>query len=142
MKIYFTTLLFLFSTFGKVDSVPAWDVFYNNKLIKSFIEGNTRKEMQLKASEYKPGDYLAIHYTDDTPCKGCSYELEIVTDAKTEVFFLKTSDKYKLMKIDLKAIIEEYKSFPRHDFFIVYFTEISKSGKRNSGPRLFTIHLD
>src|SRR5690606_2271380 len=108
-----------------------------NKLLKSFVQDDNPKNIHLKVSEYQEGDYLAIQYADDTRCHDCSYELKIVTEGKLEVITMEILDKYKLMKIDLKDIINNHKSNPSHNFFVVYFTEISIRGKRNSGPRLF-----
>ncbi|MBF0693439.1 MAG: hypothetical protein IR153_02730 [Flavobacterium sp.] len=142
MKIKILMFFFFLSTTTKADTITTWKVFYNNKLLKSFVQDDNPKNIHLKVSEYQEGDYLAIQYADDTRYHDCSYELKIVAEGKLEVITMEILDKYKLMKIDLKDIINNHKSNPSHNFFVVYFTEILIRGKRNSGPRLFNIRID
>ncbi|WNM18189.1 hypothetical protein [Flavobacterium capsici] len=143
MKKYIL-LFFLFSSLiAKADTIATWNVFYNNKLLKQFNENPALNEIKIKLLEYKLGDYLAIQYGDDTPSHDCKYELVVATDTKLVVFSLTTKDKYELMKIDLKEIIADFKSWSSpQKFYLVYFTEINKQGKRDTGRRLFTIKLE
>ena len=46
------------------------------------------------------------------------------------------------MKIDLKNIIADSKSWSSQKLYIVYFTEIDRNGKRDMGARLFTIKIE
>ncbi|MFC4816727.1 MULTISPECIES: hypothetical protein [unclassified Flavobacterium] len=141
MKIYTSLLLLLLSYSAKADTITTWNVYYNHKLIKQFKANPEVKEIQIKASDYSSGDYLAIQYGDDMPCHTCSYELTVVAEGKDPIFTLTTKDKYKFMTIDLKAILSKFKSKNGNRFFVVYFTEIDEKGKRNSGSRLFNIKI-
>jgi hypothetical protein len=142
MKTKILILFLLTSFFAKADTISTWNVFYNNKLIKQFNANPSKKKIEIKLSKYKAGDYLAIKYGDDMPCSDCEYELKIITDTKSEVLKMKTKNKYQLMKIDLKEIIEDFKSWSQQKFYLVYFTEINRKGKRDSGQRLFEIYVE
>lgn len=132
MKIYLPLLLFLLSYSAKADTITTWNVYYNQKLLKRFNANPGVKEIQIKASDYKKGDYLSVEYGDDTPCPECSYELTVVSEGKDQVFTFRTKAKYKLMKIDLKTIIAEFRSSRARNFFVVYLTECNKKKKRDS----------
>ncbi len=119
MKTNILLLFLLTSFFAKADTITTWNVFYNSKLLKQFNANPSRKEIKIKLSEYKVGDYLGVKYGDDMPCDDCKYELEVVTDTKIEVFSLKTKDKYELMKIDLKNVITDFKARRSQKFYIV-----------------------
>jgi hypothetical protein len=142
MKTNILLLYFLTSFFAKANTITTWNVFYNSKLLKQFNANSSLKEIKIKLSEYKVGDYLGIKYGDDMHCRDCKYELQVVTDTKNEVFRLTTKDNYKSMKIDLKNIIADFKSWRSQKFYIVFFTEINRKGKRDMGPRLFTIKIE
>jgi hypothetical protein len=141
MKTSILFFFFLFSVFAKADTITTWKVSYNNKILKQFYLGSNLS-INLKSKDYKPDDYLTIKFTDDRPCGECSYELNVIKEGKQTVYILNTNDKYKLMKIPLKEIIKEFKSERQYDFFVVYFTEISKKGKRDSGMRLLNIKIE
>lgn len=139
-----TSILFIFflsSVFAKTDTITTWKVSYNNKILKQFYLGQNLT-VKLKAEDYQKEDYLTIEFTDDKPCAECSYELNVVEEGKQTIYILNTKNKYKVMKIPLKNIIKEFKSERHYDFFIVYFTEISKKRKRDSGMRLLNIEIE
>lgn len=132
---------FLFSYgFAQTNTAPRWDVFYNTKFLKQFHQ-NEDLTIKLKAADYKPGDSLTIEFKDDKPCVGCSYELNVVKEGKMPVYILNTKNRNKPIKIPLKEIMNEFKAQWSYNFFIAYFTEISKKGKRNSGMRLLNIEI-
>lgn len=141
MKVYISLLLLTLSYAVKADTITTWDVYYNHKLLKQFNANPGLKEIRIKASDYKTGDYLAIKYGDDMPCHECAYELSVVAEGKNHIVIQTGKDKYKLIKIDLKSLVAKFKSDKRNDFFVVYFTETDKKGKRNTGPRLFHIKI-
>lgn len=141
MNKLFTLLILLISLSVKADTISSWKVYYNKTLIKQFNHFTTNK-ITVKASDYKAGDYLVITYSDDTRCDDCSYEITVVAEGKESIHVEKFKDEYKLVRIDLKQLIDNYKSRNSNSLFVVYFTEIDKKGKRNQGPRLLTIEID
>lgn len=141
MKISILFLFFFSSVFAQTDANTRWKVSYNKNFLKEF-HLNQDLTIKLKAADYKTGDYLTIVYTDSKPCVGCSYELNIIKEGKMPVYILNTKSKYKPMQIPLKEIMEEFKFSRLYNLFIVYFTEISKKGKRDSGMRLLNIEIE
>ena len=125
----------------KADTIPTWNVYYNNKLLKQFTSNSISKEIQIEISAYKPGDYIAIEYNDDIPCLECEYEILLKTEHNMEVTFSRFKDKYKLMKFDVKHIIYDSKE-DQLDTVVVYLKEIDKNGSGNSGVKLFTIKIN
>ncbi|NUY79615.1 hypothetical protein HUK80_01810 [Flavobacterium sp. MAH-1] len=88
MKICISLLLLIVSYAVKADTITTWDVYYNNKLLKQSNANTGSKEIRIKASDYKTGDYLAIKYGDDMPCHECTYELSVVVEGKNHILTL------------------------------------------------------
>ena len=141
MNKLFILLILLISLSAKADTISSWKVYYNKTLVKQ-LSDFTSNEIKIKASYYKKGDYLAITYSDDTRCNDCSYEITVVAEGKESIHVEKFKDEYKLARIDLKQLIDNYKSRNSNSLFVVYFTEIDKKGKRNRGTRLLTIEIN
>lgn len=142
MKIKTLLFLLLFSfSAAKADTISSWKVFYNNLKICDLTQ-YTKNNIEIHTSQYKKGDYLAIQYSDDTPCHECEYEMEVVGEGKTTVFKVKFKGKYKLVKIDLKNLIDDnYKSKKNNSLFVVYFSEVDKKGRKDRGMRLLNIQV-
>ena len=142
MKIKVLLFIFFFSfPAAKADTISSWKVFYNNLKICNLTQ-YTKNNIEIHTSQYKEGDYLAIQYSDDTPCHECEYEMEVVGEGKTTVFKEKFKDEHKLVKIDLKNLIDDnFKSKNSPCLFVVYFSEVDKKGKKDKGMRLLNIQI-
>ena len=140
MRTSILFILFSLSVFAQNEVNTNWTLHYNDKILKQFGLGQNL-DLNLKAADCRPEDYLIIEIKDKNSCAECNYELNVVKEGKQTIYLLNTKNKFIPMKIPLKDIISEFKFRKSYNLFIVYFTEISKKGKRDSGMRLLNINL-
>jgi hypothetical protein len=140
MRTSILFVLFSLSVFAQNEVHTKWTVRYNDTIVKQFVLGQN-VDFNLKAAACRPEDYLVIEIKDENRCADCTYELNVVKEGKQTLYLLNTKNKFLPMKIPLKDIISEFKFRKSSNLFVVYFTEISKKGKRDSGMRLLTIKI-
>ncbi|KUJ61958.1 hypothetical protein AR687_10395 [Flavobacteriaceae bacterium CRH] len=139
IPILFLLLLPFYSKSSPLDTISTWKVYYNNSLIKNFSE-NTNNSIVIKRKQYKTGDYLAIKYSDDTPCEDCKYAFVVIGEGRLEVSRRESKGKDKLIKIDLKELIN-FRDTTNQPSFVIYLYELEDKNK-NNGKRLVTLKID
>lgn len=132
-------LLPFYSKGNTLDTIANWKVYYNNLLIKNMNELSD-KSIVIDRKKYKSGDYLAIRYSDDTPCEDCKYTCMVRGEGKTEVATIKFTGKDKLIKIDLKDLID-YLPETKPSYFAIFLYGLNDKNK-NNGMRLVTLKLN
>jgi len=137
--VIFILLLPFYSKSSNLDTIATWKVYYNNLLIKN-LSDVTNNSIVIQSKNYKTGDYLAILYSDDMPCENCKYACVLTGEGKQEVSRNKFTRKNKLIKIDLKALID-FRPKTHPSWFVIYLYDLNDKNK-NNGMRLVTLKID
>ncbi|MBF4516203.1 hypothetical protein IRZ71_07615 [Flavobacterium sp. ANB] len=137
--ILFLLLLPFYSKSSPLDTISTWKVYYNNSLIKNLNE-IVDNSIVIKSKEYKTGDYLAIQYFDDMPCQDCKYSFVVIGEGKLEVSRIESKGKNKLIKINLKELMD-FRHTTNQPSFVIYLYGLDDKNK-NNGKRLVTLKID
>lgn len=137
--LIFVLLLPFYSKAGNLDTIATCNVYYNDSLIKSLTFQNDNL-IVIKRKKYKAGDYLAIQYHDDMPCNNCNYNIMVRGKGKMEVSNYKFRGKNKLVKIDLKELIDFHSTINK-PLFVLFLYGLDKKNI-NSGMRLLRIQIE
>ncbi|TDO95002.1 hypothetical protein [Flavobacterium sp. 245] len=122
-----------------IDTISYWKVYHNNVLLKN-LNDYTNNSIVIKSKNYKPGDYLAIQYFDDTPCEDCKFALIVRGEGKSEIYRSEFKGENKLIKINLKNLID-FRPKTNPSTFIIYLYELEDKNKKN-GQRLITVKIE
>lgn len=139
LALIFVLILSFYSKAGNLDTIATCNVYYNDSLIKSLTFQNDNL-IVIKRKKYKAGDYLAIQYYDDMPCDNCNYNIMVRGEGKMEISNYKFRGKNKLVKIDLKELID-FHSKINNQLFVLFLYELDKKNI-NNGMRLLRIQID
>lgn len=142
MKKIILILFFLlpfYSIGSPLDTISTWKVYYNNSLIKN-LNDFADNSIVIKSKEYKTGDYLAIQYFDDMPCEDCKYSFVVIGEGKLEISRTEFKGKNKIIKFDLKELIN-FRHTTNQSLFIIYLYGLNDKSK-NNGKRLVTLKID
>lgn len=137
--IIFILLLPFCAKSSNCDTIATWKVYYNNSLIKN-LSKNVPNSIVIESKEYKTGDYLAIQYFDDMPCTNCNYTLVVIGEGKTEVSRSEFKEKNKLIKINLKDLID-FRVTANQSNFVIYLYGLDAKNN-NNGMRMVTLKID
>lgn len=135
--ITFILLLPINSKSSPLDTISTWKVYYNNSLIKN-LNDFADNSIVIKSKEYKTGDYLAIQYFDDMPCEDCKYSFVVIGEGKLEISRTEFKGKNKIIKFDLKELIN-FRHTTNQPLFIIYLYGLND---KNNGKRLVTLKID
>lgn len=139
-KLLLLVLLFV-SGFAEADTISNWRVYLNGVKIRD-LNAYTKNRITLKGNDYKKGDVLEIDYSDDTKCHNCNYTLEVRGNAKETLFFKNFKNESERIRIDLKALLDDYNFRRRKSYYIVYFMEKDPKGKTLYDIRLLNIEME